>query len=70
MANNQPLIKIQDVTKTYHLGEIAVHALRGISLEVYPGEMIAIMGASGSGKSTLMNIMGALDVPTSGVYPG
>ena len=62
------IIRVVDVTKTYHLGDEVVHALDGISLEVHPGEFVAIMGASGSGKSTLMNIIGCLDQPTSGSY--
>lgn len=60
------MIKMQDVTKTYKLGKIAVEALRGITVEVKPGEMVAIMGPSGSGKSTLMNIVGCLDQQSSG----
>jgi putative ABC transport system ATP-binding protein len=63
-----PALALRDVTKTYELGEIVVHALRGVSVTVDHGEHVAIMGASGSGKSTMMNIIGCLDVPTSGRY--
>ncbi|HEY2665071.1 MAG TPA: ABC transporter permease, partial [Candidatus Binataceae bacterium] len=63
-----PLIEIRDLTRTYHIGDIDIHALRGANLTIDRGEFIAIMGASGSGKSTLMNIIGCLDRPTSGKY--
>ncbi|MBI4290224.1 MAG: MacB family efflux pump subunit [Betaproteobacteria bacterium] len=63
-----PLIELVDVTKTYRSGELDVEVLHGVSLKIFPGEFLAIMGASGSGKTTLMNIIGCLDRPTTGTY--
>ncbi len=64
----QPVLRIRGITKTYQVGDMEVHALRGVDLDVYSGDFLAIMGPSGSGKSTLMNMIGCLDQPTAGAY--
>jgi len=68
VAVDQPVIRMEDVTKVYKSGLVELAALQGISLRIGPGELLAIIGASGSGKSTLMNLMGCLDVPSGGLY--
>jgi putative ABC transport system ATP-binding protein len=69
MSHNVPtVVQLENFSKTYHTGEIEVHAVKGVSLQILAGEFVAIMGASGSGKSTLMNTIGCLDRPTGGRY--
>ncbi len=68
MSEPTVLIAARDVAKVYTMGDQTVHALRGVSLDIVEGDFVAIMGASGSGKSTLMNILGCLDLPSTGSY--
>lgn len=68
MDQRKTIIEVRDLKKDFHVGEITVHALKGINLEIKEGEFVAIMGTSGSGKSTMLNILGCLDQPTAGEY--
>jgi len=66
-SKGEPAFVARQVTKVYHMGEVDVHALQGVDLELWPFELVVLLGPSGSGKSTLLNILGGLDVPTSGI---
>jgi len=66
MSPREPVFHARKVSKVYYMGEVQVHALRGVDFDLYAGEFVVLLGASGSGKSTLLNILGGLDVPTSG----
>ena len=65
-SSRETVFRAKDVTKVYHMGEVEIHALRGVDLNLYEGELVVLLGPSGSGKSTLLNILGGLDIPSSG----
>ncbi len=67
-SQQQPLLEVKNLAREFPAGESTVQILKGVNLEIYPGELVAIVGQSGSGKSTLMNILGCLDKPTTGSY--
>src|SRR6186713_1497104 len=66
MLEAPPVFAARGLTKVYRMGDVEVHALRGVDLDLFPGEFVVLLGPSGSGKSTLLNILGGLDVPTAG----
>ena len=68
MSEKNPILSIQNLRRDFKMGDETVHALRGVSFDIYPGEFVTIMGTSGSGKSTMLNILGCMDRPTSGHY--
>lgn len=68
LNNKKPILSIQHLHRNFQMGEETVHALRGVSYDIYPGEFVTIMGASGSGKTTMLNILGCMDRPSSGHY--
>jgi putative ABC transport system ATP-binding protein len=68
LGANGPVIDVEDLTKVYQVGEVSLEALRGVSLRIFPGELVCVMGPSGGGKSTLLNMLGCLDRPTAGRY--
>ena len=68
MQTASPILSVQNLRRDFKMGDETVHALRGVSFDIYPGEFVTIMGTSGSGKSTMLNILGCMDRPTSGHY--
>ena len=68
MTDKLPILSIENLRRDFKMGDQVVHALRGVSFDIYPGEFVTIMGTSGSGKSTMLNILGCMDKPTAGHY--